>query len=176
MQDTSEGLHIAGWCNELPLDARGDTVAKGADLGSGLQLTLLLVNSGTGRRGGVRVVAPSSARWLRAEASYAYNIGLPPHDDKTRRPLLRLQRSTDSSNGDGHRLSGGPGQLEVLDSAPLPKYGAYHTARVPSVCKVDNVSTNGKFRSVPSNEFCNGSKHSDILSAPTPDSSSCRSS
>jgi hypothetical protein len=119
-EDSSEGLHVAGWCNEVPRQGGGDTEAKnGAGVATKLELTLLLVNTGTGRRGGVRVVTPSSARWLEAKPAYARDIVSPPTSDKRHGSQLTIQRS---SGGD--TLGGGPGRLQLSDSFPLPKYGA----------------------------------------------------
>ena len=107
-EDSSEGLHVAGWCNELPQAEAAEETQRPAKL----ELTLLLVNSGSGRRGGVRIVAPSSARWLEAKAAYALGIISTPQADEAE---LVLQRSSDYGSG--------PEQLQVSDSVPLPKYG-----------------------------------------------------
>ena len=119
-EDNSEGLHVAGWCNEEPHQGGGgDTEAKkGAGVSKKLELTLLLVNSGTGRRGGVRVIAPSSGRWLEATPSYARDIVSLPSSDELLSSKLTIHRSGSDS------LGVDPGRLQLIDSIPLPKYGA----------------------------------------------------
>ena len=126
-EDSSEGLHVAGWCNEGPHQGGGgDTEEKkGAGVSKKLELTLLLVNSGTGRRGGVRVVAPSSGRWLEATPSYARDIVSLPTSDEPLSSQLTIHRSG------GDSLGVGPGRLQLIDRIPLPKYGASEQDYVP---------------------------------------------
>lgn len=131
-EDGSEGLHIAGWCNEIPRQGGGNTESKGTRVATKLELTLLVVNSGIGRRGGVRVIAPSSARWLEAKPSYARDIISLPTSDEQHSSQLTIQQSS-------------PGRLQLSDSAPLPKYGAsehnsFHTALIVSRVEVPNHS------------------------------------
>jgi hypothetical protein len=92
----------------------------------------------TGRRGGVKVLAPSSSRWLEAVASYGSAISPPPSNENatggTAAAGVKLHRqqpagapaaaSSESGGGSGSSGSSGrKGVVELVDSAPLQKYG-----------------------------------------------------
>ena len=91
-EEDAAGLNIAGWCEE--------------DLEAGkLELTFLVVNAGTGRRGGVRLSAPRAERW--SAVGVAYGEAFPP-PDKASVALVEE--------------AGAAGEVGVLDKAPLAKF------------------------------------------------------
>ena len=90
-EEDTAGLNIAGWCEENLT-------------GGNLKLSFLLVNAGTGRRGGVRLSAPRAGRWL--AVGVTYGKGFSPPD----KPSVALVEQP------------GVGVIGVLDKAPLAKF------------------------------------------------------
>ena len=84
----------------------------------------------------MKVLAPSSSRWLEAVASYGSAISPPPSNENAtggtaaagvklhRQPAGAPAASSESGGGSGSSGSSGrKGVVELVDSAPLQKYG-----------------------------------------------------
>ena len=81
----------------------------------------------------MKVLAPSSSRWLEAVASYGSAISPPPSNEtpggtaagvKLHRQPAAPAASSESGGGSGSSGSSGrKGVVELVDSAPLQKYG-----------------------------------------------------